>query len=192
MKNNNIELKGSAEHYNIMIWTVFSVGIGLSLYILNGAWANKLNMRTIDFVRLVLGFFVLFYCILSIESFGQKKTIMYKIYNKQNKNISLNRIIGELPYTRIEWLAEIILLFIFSSYIFIFFFISIKKSLTIPLIPENLIAWIFFILSLILLFIITINWILRPKNDGGNCIEKIRKCIIGNKLKDFNQIIETV
>lgn len=179
----------SAENYNTLIWTVFSVGIALSLYILNGAWANKLNMRTIDFVRLVLGFLVLFYCILTIESFGQKKSLMYKIFDENIKGFYLKEKIKKLPFYRVEWIAEIILLFILFSYIFIFFFISIKKSLTIPLIPENLVAWIFFILSLILLFIITINWISRPKDDDGNQIEKTRVFLFGNWLRSYDEII---
>ena len=115
----------SAEHYNTMIWTIFSVGVFLSLFVLKEVWDHKLNFGYKHFFMSFLGFFVLFYCILTIESFGQKKSLMYNIHNREIKKVSkidFAKAIRNLPFYRTKWLAEIVLLIIFLIYVFLFYF----------------------------------------------------------------------
>ncbi len=179
----------SAEYYNFLIWTVFSVAVALSLWILFKVWPSKANFGPMYFLMSFLGFCVLFYGILAIESFGQKKSLMYQIFNTQLKKSNFSSKIGKLPFFRFEWLAEFILLFIFILYIRLFWFIWAKKSL--EMFGESVIflALPFFVVSLLFLSIILCNWILRPKSDNGNFLEKIRKFIFGNWLKSYNKIV---
>src|SRR3989344_5639328 len=160
----------TAEHYNLLIWTVFSVGIALSLYILNRVWSDKTAFGAMQFFMSILGFLVLFYCILAIESFGQKKALMYEVLNKNTKN-KWKQKIERLPFCRLDWIAEIILLMIFSAYVYMFGFIVDNNSL--KTYGEHIIflGLPIFIGSLTLLFIVTVNWILRPKSFGGNLLE---------------------
>jgi len=182
------KLQDSAEHYNLLIWTVFSVGVALSLWVLLRIWPDKTNIGAMQFFMSILGFLVLFYCILAIESFGQKKILMYKILNKEEPR--LEHKIGMLPFFRLDWLAEIILLIIFSAYVFMFGFIWYNKSL--KNFGEQIIflSLPVFVFSLILLFIVVVNWVLRPKGNGGNPLEKIRIFLFGNWLKSYDNIVE--
>lgn len=162
----------SAEHYNILIWTVFSVGVALSLWILYNAWIHKVNTGPMWFFIPLFGLFVLFYCTLSIESFGQKKALMYKLFNQPTK---LSRQIKELPFFRIDWFAEIILFAIFLAYIFFFWYVWSHNSLEKfgqRIISLDLPA---FLISLTVLSIVLANWIKRPTGNHGNFIEKIRR-----------------
>ena len=59
----------SAEHYNVMIWTVFSVGVALSLFILYTVLPLKNNLGFMHLITSFIGLLVLFYCSLTIESF---------------------------------------------------------------------------------------------------------------------------
>ncbi len=115
---------------------------------------------------------------------------MYLIFNKRIKGFDLEHKIEKLPFCRIEWLAEIILLFIFSMYVYLFWFVWNKNSLGIYAEEIMFLAPIIFFISLVLLFIVAINWILRPKNGNGNFIEKIRKFVFGNWLKNYEDIAE--
>ena len=170
----------SAEHYNIMIWTVFSVGIAFSLWILLTVWPSKMDIRSMHFAMSTLGLLVLFYCILAIESFSQKKDLMYRICNKKIKEISkvdFKKEIDKLPFFRMDWIAEIILLGALLLYLFLFLFIAFKESLTTEL-PELfgiVFAWLLGIVSVIFFVIVILNWLQRPKKDSGNFLERIRK-----------------
>jgi|SRR3989344_2721972 len=183
------KVQDAAEHHNILIWTVFSVGVALSLYILNKVFPDKTTFGAMQFFMSILGFLVLFYCILAIESFGQKKALMYRILNKNQKN-KLGQKIEKLPFCRFDWIAEIILLMIFLAYIFMFWFIWFNNYL--ERYGEHIIFLDLpiFIISLILLLIVVINWILRPKNVSGNLLERIRIFLFGNWLKKYDKLVE--
>ncbi len=174
----------SAEHYNIMIWTIFSVGVALSLLILFEVWSAKLDIRAMQFVMSFFGLLVLFYCALAIESFGQKRSLMYEICNKK---IGLKL---DLPYFKLEWIAEIILFGIFLLYLIFFGFILFKNSLTIESFTNFVIPleWVIFFISLILVCKVISNWFRRPKSESGNWIENIRKTLMGNKLKSYEEL----
>jgi|SRR3989344_6435 len=179
-KNHNL-----TEHYNIMIWTVFSVGVAFSLLILYKIWTFKASFGAMQFFMGILGFLTLFYCILAIESFGQKKSLGYKVLGKKN---NLKNKIKELPYCRIDWLAELILFFLVLAYVYMFWFIRNNNSLA-----EfgNKIIFLelpVFIGAVILSAIIIFNWILRPKSGDGNIIERLRIFIFGNWLKNYDEI----
>lgn len=180
----------SAEHYNNLIWTVFYVGVAFSLFILYKVWTFKTDFGAMQFFMSILGFLVLFYCILAIESFGQKRTLMYKISNKGIGKFNLEKKIEKLPYYRIEWIAEIILLSLFSAYVFLFWFIWDNNSLGTYGQKIIFMAPIIFIISLILLFIVIVNWIIRPKNGKGNALEEIRKLVFGNWSRSYDEIVE--
>ena len=94
-----------------------------------------------------------------------------------------------LPFCRLDWLAEIVLLSIFSAYVFMFGFICYNKSLQNYGEQIMFLSAPVFILSLILLFIVIVNWILRPKHGGGNILEKIRRFLFGNWIKDYDEIV---
>ncbi len=179
----------SAEHYNFVIWTVFSIAIAISLYILYLVWPAKSGLGAMQFFMAFLGFLILFYGILTIESFNQKKSLLYKVYNYGMKS-NLESKIKKLPFFRIEWVAEMILLLVLLAYVFFFRFVWYNNSLAtfgkrimfsdLPI----------FLLSLILSVIVIINWIKRPKDNSGNIIEKVRKIIFGNCLKSYDDIVE--
>jgi hypothetical protein len=192
MKEESIyeKVHDSAEHYNLITWTVFSIGVALSLYVLYVVWPLKTSIGAMQFFMSIFGFLVLFYCILSIESFGQKKNLMHKIFNKGAKKFDLELKIKNLPFYRTEWLAEMILLSIFLMYIYLFWFVWDNNSLETFGIKIIFLAPIIFVISLILLFIVISNWILRPKEGDGNFIEKIRRIIFGNWSKSYGEIIE--
>jgi len=173
----------SAEHYNFLIWNVFSISVALSLYILYIIWPCKLNIGIMHFCMSILGFLVLFYSTLAIESFGQKKSFMY---NKFNKQLSDFRNIKNLPYFKLEWIAELILLSVFLLYIYLFGFIWINNSLETFGKQIIFLAPLMFFVSIIILIIVLLNWMLRPKGDNGNFLEKIRKFFLGNWLKSYN------
>jgi len=177
----------SAEHYNIMIWTIFAVGVALSLWILHQVWDNKLHFGGMHFIMSLFGIFVLFYCTLAIESFGQKKTLMYKIHNQHIKEF---KVIKELPFFRIEWLAKIVLLGIFSAYVYLFWFIWNNKSLGTFGKEIMFLDFLMFAISLVLLAIILTNWIRRPIRGGGNILERFRKAIFSNYLRNYDKIIK--
>ena len=147
----------SAENYNSIIWTIFGIGIALSLWILFRVWPSKMNLGAMQFFMSIFGFLVLFYCILSIESFGQKKTLLYKIFNKKIKGFDLEQKIKKLPFYRTEWIAEIILFFIFSSYVYLFWFVWDNNSLGTFGKEIIFLAPTMFFISLILLFIVIVN-----------------------------------
>ena len=180
----------SAQNYNTLIWTVFSIGVDLSLWILFKVWPSKTDFGPMYFIMSILGFMVLFYCILTIESFGQKKSLMYKIFNKEIKGIDLEKKIEKLPFYRVEWIAEIILLIIFSMYVYLFWFVWDNESLKTFGEKIIILAPVVFIFSLILLFIVVVNWILRPKNGDGNPIERTRRFIFGNLLRSYDEIVK--
>lgn len=168
----------SAEHNHIMIWTVFSVGIALSSWILFNVWTHKHDIGLMHFSMSFLGLIVLFYCILAIESFGQRKDLMY---SKFNKNLKLEKFnIEDLPYFRNNWLAEITLCLMFLLYVYLFGYIAINNTLEHFGRGLEHFDWLFFAFSLILLSIILANWIKRPVGDGGNILEEIRKRIFGH------------
>ena len=179
----------TAEQYNLLIWTVFSVGVALSLYILNKVFQDKTTFGAMQFFMSILGFLVLFYCILAIESFGQKKAIMYNILNKNQKN-KLGQKIDNLPFCRFNWIAEIILGMIFLAYVYMFWFIQSNNSLETYGTHIMFLDLPMFVISLILSFIVIVNWILRPKSLGGNLLERIRIFLFGNWLKNYDKIVE--
>ncbi len=184
----------SAEHYHIMIWTIFSVGVALSLWILNKVWSYKSDFTAImHIIMSVLGFLILFYCILAIESFAQKKRLMYEIYGKEIKKLDstdFKKLIAKLPFFGIDWIAETILLFIFSLYVFLFGYIFSMNSLTIPDVSGHFVAFILFVFSLFLLSIVIANLVKRPMGYGGNWIEKFRKVISGNNLEYYEKMLQ--
>lgn len=113
----------NAMHYNIKIWTVFSIGVALSLWILYTIWTNDSLEDFVKIAMLVFGYLILIYCSLAIESFGQKKEKYYKIKNE----IFSDERISSLPSKGILRYWEVLILsFIFFSYIFsfIYFYIS--------------------------------------------------------------------
>ena len=180
----------SAENYNTLIWTVFSIGIAFSLYILYIVWPFKTSIGAMQFFMSILGFLVLFYCTLTLESFNQKKSLMYKIFDKNIKGFDIEKKIKKLTFFKVEWLAEIILSFLFLAYVYYFWFVWNNNSLAIYGGQIIFLALPMFIISLILSFIVMINWILRPKNGNGNPIEKFRKFLFGNWLKSYGGIVE--
>ncbi len=182
----------SAEQYNLMIWTIFSVGIAVSLYILNINFRHKTELGAMQFFTSILGFFILVYSILAIESFNQKKSLLYKIYHCGIKKNSLEPKIKELPFYRLDWLAEIILFSVLLAYDYLFWFIWINNSL--EKYGEKIMALDLpmFVFSLVLAAIVVSNWITRPKDDGGNFIEKIRAIIFENYLKNYDEIAKRI
>ncbi len=183
------KIRDSAENCNFLIWTVFSVGVAFSLWILFKVWPSKSNLGPMYFIMSILGLFVLFYCILMIESLGQKKSLMYKIFDNGIKGPDLKNEIGRLPFFRTEWLAEIILILIFLMYVYLFWFILDRNSLETYGEQIIFLAPVVFIISLILFLMVLYNWISRPKSDGGNFLEIIRKFLFGNWLRSYDEII---
>lgn len=179
----------SAEHYNLMIWTVFSIAVALSLYILYLIWPAKSNLGAMQFFMAFLGFLILFYGTLTIESFSQKNFLLYKIFNSGIKKFNLESKIKKLPFVRVEWIAEIILLMVISAYVFFFWFVWRNKSLATFGKTITFFDLPILIISLALSLIVIINWIRRPKNDRGNTIEKIRKFLFGDCLKSYDEIM---
>ena len=176
----------SAEHYDIMIWTVFSVGVALSLFILYTVWPLKNNLGFMHLFTSFIGYMILFVSVLAVESFSQKLLYFSEIqYKLQKENL------GELTYFGITWLIEGILSLIFISYIFLFLLASLNNVYTSPNMNFYFmfLTLIFFIISIISFGFILFNWVTRPKGDRGNCLEKLRKCIMGNKLKTYEEII---
>ena len=183
-----INYQQAAEHYNNLIWTVFSVGVAFSLWILYKIWSDKTNLGAMQFFMSILGFLVLFYCILAIESFNQKKSLMYKISKKDKEN-DLKQKITKLPFYRIEWISEIILFSLFSAYVYLFWFVWNNNSLVTYGKKIIFLDLPMFIVSLILLFIILINWILRPKEGKGNPIEKFRRFLFKKFIKSYDEMV---
>ncbi|MBI2056996.1 hypothetical protein HYT91_01955 [Candidatus Pacearchaeota archaeon] len=139
-----------AMHYNIKIWTVFSVGIALSLWILYKIWIENSLDEIIKIAMLMLGYLVLIYCSLAVESFGQKKELYYRIKNEISRNARTEeRLINLLPSCKtLQYWETIILSFIFFFYIasliinglsypFIIGFISAFMSLGYLYVVEN-------------------------------------------------------
>lgn len=79
----------SAEHYNTMVWTLVSIGIGFSLTILYKVWTVTLNDFRGTFM-LYIGFFSLFYFGFLIESANEKRTMKYKICQEIEKRKNSN------------------------------------------------------------------------------------------------------
>lgn len=158
----------SAEHYNILIHSVLGAGIALSLFILyNGViYNNNINYKL---TFLFFGYLILLASALIIEAFSQLRLYFLHLQNK-----IIEEKIKELPYFKLTWLIESIILILLIFYIYIFY----KNNS------------LLFVISLFLFLIVVINWILRPKGNGGNCIEKFRQCLMGTKLKDYNEIIK--
>jgi len=168
MKNEEILLcestQKSAEHYNNLIWTVFSVGVALSLWILYKVWPSKENIGFMNLFMLFVGFLVLYYCTLAIESFGQKKTKMHEIFYKELKNPKFKKSIKNLPYEKLEWVAEFILSIIFLSYICGFFWIFVDSILKNYIYQfKTLLSSVFFTIALCLFFVVLLNWVRRPR-----------------------------
>ena len=93
-------------------------------------------------------------------------------------------LIKKLPYKRVEWIAEMVLFFIFCIYAGTFWFVFLGDFYN-GNFPVLIFQITTIILSLLFLMVIIPNWLLRPKDkeDEGNCLERIRICIMGNKLK---------
>ena len=177
------KIHDSAEHYDTMIWTIFSVGIAFSLYILYIVWPFKTSIGAMQFFISVLGFLVLFYSILLIESFGQKKILMYRLFDANTKGFDIKQRIKKLPFFRVEWMAEMILLFLFLAYVYHFWFVWNNKSLATYGKLIIFLALPIFIISLALLFVVVVNWILRPKSDSRNPLERIRNFLFEKLVK---------
>jgi len=167
-------VQSSAEHYNVMIWTIFSVGVGLSLFILYTVWPLKNNLGFMHLVTSFVGLLVLFYCSLTVESFGQKKALMYKILGKEINKIDFKESIKSLSFKRINWIAEIILSGIFLSYTTLFFF---AYSNNVYIAPDfnfifKLLTFVFYNLSIAFFVLVLLNWIRRPKFKNIKIFEK--------------------
>lgn len=138
-----------AMHYNIKIWTVFSVGVALSLFILYTFWANDSLEDSVKIAMLIFGYLVLIYCSLAIESFGQKK----ERYNQSANRFVNNEeraLIDNLPSKGILKYWEILILsFIFFSYLFSF--ISFSKY-------HPFLIGVFTTLMFIGYFFVAYNW----------------------------------
>ena len=111
------------------------------------------------------------------------------MFDKGIKGFDLKQKIEKLPFYRVEWIAEIILLCIFLMYVYLFWFVWNNSSLATYGKQIIFLARPMFIISLVLSFIVIVNWILRPKNGNGNFIEKFRKLIFGNWSKSYDEIV---
>lgn len=146
-----------AMHYNMKIWTVFSIGIALSLWILYKIWVENSLDEIIKIAMLILGYLVLIYCTLAVESFGQKKELYYRIKNEISKNARTEvskeeRLIKILPsHKTLQYWETIILSFIFFCYMLSFILLSFSFN-------QFVVGAIFTIMLLIYLLIVK-NWI---------------------------------
>lgn len=90
------QAQNSAQHYNQMIWVIFSVGVALSLFILHFVWINWRNDILGDrlYIRLfmiIFGYSTFIYCISTIRSFQDKKKILYGYHNNCYKLVAINK-----------------------------------------------------------------------------------------------------
>ena len=94
----------SAEHYNTMIWTLISVGVGLSLTILYIIQSQEQD-PLLELVMSFIGLFVLFYFSYLIESANEKKKWKYHICKKierENNFIGQNIKTENLPISKMR------------------------------------------------------------------------------------------
>lgn len=97
----------AAEHCNQMIWVVFSVGIGVSLWIL---YQNLI--KTPHIMVLSFGFIVLIYSLMLTISFGQQRKIHYiKLRGDDNKLFLYGR-----RYLHVRYIGQTILILIAFIY----------------------------------------------------------------------------
>lgn len=92
----------SAEHYNTIVWTLMSVGIGLSLIILYKVHSQEQN-PLLEMIMLFVGMFVLFYFSYLIESATERKMWKYYVCQRiewENGFIGQNRKIIYLPISK--------------------------------------------------------------------------------------------
>ncbi len=69
----------SAEHHNTMIWTLMSLGIALSLWILHISWTRKDLDPLYSLIILFFGAYILFYFSYLIEKANKIKKLKYDI-----------------------------------------------------------------------------------------------------------------
>lgn len=110
MVDEDFEYERIGNHYDNMIWRVFSVGIALSVYILYLVWTDKLSLYVAP-IALFLGFFALLYCICAIFSFNRKKRYMY------DKARKVSDIFNSRGYLKIAYLEVFPLATIFITYL---------------------------------------------------------------------------
>lgn len=97
----------AAEHYNQMIWIIFSIGVGISLWILYNHSRSRLSVLT-----LTLGFVILIYSSMLVLSFSHKKKIHYKLLKKSGGGKQFE----ENNYLTVRYIGETILGFIILVY----------------------------------------------------------------------------
>jgi len=125
--------------YDQMIWTVFSVGIISSVVILYYS-SFIIPGQTNKFFALMLGFFILIYCIFLIFGYNKKKEILRRIIEENNMYYGdywveeeMIRRLEDECYPRAKWMGEIILGLIGFYYVYVFGTIELW-SITIPII----------------------------------------------------------
>ena len=116
----------SAEHYNTMIWTLISIGIGFSLLILKVVWFED-NDSLLELISLFFGFFSLFYFSFLIESANEKKLLKYHVCKEietQYGFIGQNFLTDKLPLSKLK-LKGIDIIRIIKFLLFFFYFGSV-------------------------------------------------------------------
>ena len=112
----NDDYQEIGQHYNNLIWVIFGGAITLTLYILFLIWFNNkiINNLLARYLLLIFGYSILFYAILVIESFGQKKTLAFK-----KSKIGFDTFMkGKIKYLEIPPLSFIIITYIITSFYF--------------------------------------------------------------------------
>ncbi len=94
----------SAEHYNTMTWTLMSILLGFSLYILKLVWMEQ-NKVQLELMALYFGIGGLIYFSYLIESANEKKLLKYyicKYIKERYKLIKQNQLVDRLKISNIK------------------------------------------------------------------------------------------
>lgn len=148
--------QGSAEHYNQMIWIVFSVGVALSILILYKIWIQEISLErwlAKSFIA-IFGYCVLIYCVFTLENFRIKKEILHRHQNKKyfeifHKKHPLDKDTYDRIGTSFFYFSIFLIHFayihtflriIFSHFTFN---LSLPGLILVSLLPSILMAWIY-------------------------------------------------
>ncbi|MEK6947713.1 MAG: hypothetical protein AABX19_00565 [Nanoarchaeota archaeon] len=87
--------QNSAEHYNTMVWTLISVGLGLSIIILNKIVLEKTETIIFDeiiakLLLSIIGILIVIYFTMLIERANKKKCLKYKICKDIEEDYKFN------------------------------------------------------------------------------------------------------
>lgn len=105
-------------HYDQMIWKVFSVGIFYSILILYAFWEVEWKNFNLKLVALFFGFILINYSLILFLNYNRKKRLFY---HKSNYKGYLSR----NGFPRVTWFAEFIVFGIMLIYLYSFYYLDL-------------------------------------------------------------------